>query len=729
MNVISKLLPWRGTLQALRVFLPGVLLVIILLVLFTGLEQGRDIVRQTFESGVRMVCLGLTTIFLAYVTWYGARLSAFGQWERLRLHPNIRKLGPRLLGHCTYMAALVGIMRMGPDLTVADRTCEVILVIVLDLVWFMVLRWSATVLMDRVGTDTRKMERYLRLLLIVMFSLAFSLAIPGAIPKVERLGPMLIIILMQACFAILVHVRGNWLRAINPEEGRFDPAPSKIGLLDRLFPRDRNIGSAAQEEMLPYATEKRHFIYFNLISLSVFAIMVVVWSIPQWASVLGAFAIVWVSLALIHGTYNFLANLTVGTGIPIGLLLIALMLFMGRDTTHHRIVVDTTQNSPEPRMDFDTYFEEWRLLHLGDTSAKRIPIVFVLADGGASRSGYWVHRVLERLHRSDPQFSNSLFSLSGASGGAVGIASYYQHAALGEFETGMTKNALHDTIPLGEDLLSGTISHMLGPDLLNLAFPFTADRAHALELCMERSDPLWKKPVRELFDPRASAGRPILCLNTTRMDDGQPAVVCSVALDSISGRVDVLSNLDSTVDMHLSAAAVMSSRFPYVSPAGYLEWDKRKHYFVDGGYFDNSGAGATLEMLLHIEKLATVCSQADVQWFKRLYPLVVHISNTAPPRDTIDAAVHDLANDMMAPMLTVLGTYASQTNINDTRLRSYMERIYCGRAKYIKVDLYEEAKELEFSMNWSMSQLMRHTMDSLALKSKDVERVLSALRP
>ncbi|MBK6628898.1 MAG: hypothetical protein IPG35_15120 [Flavobacteriales bacterium] len=95
-------------LRALAVFLPGVLLVVVIHVLFLQLDQGRDLVRLTLEHPLRRGVLGLAVIALAYVSWYGARVVAFLRWARTGRHPRIRSVLPRLIGHGTYMAALVG---------------------------------------------------------------------------------------------------------------------------------------------------------------------------------------------------------------------------------------------------------------------------------------------------------------------------------------------------------------------------------------------------------------------------------------------------------------------------------------------------------------------------------------------------------------------------------------------------------------------------------------------
>ena len=73
------------------------------------------------------------------------------------------------------------------------------------------------------------------------------------------------------------------------------------------------------------------------------------------------------------------------------------------------------------------------------------------------------------------------------------------------------------------------------------------------------------------------------------MQDGRPGVVSTMKLDyNIFGRrLDVLDSLRPGEDVHLSSMVILGARFPYVSPAGRI----RNNYFVDGGYFDNSGAG------------------------------------------------------------------------------------------------------------------------------------------
>ena len=68
----------------------------------------------------------------------------------------------------------------------------------------------------------------------------------------------------------------------------------------------------------------------------------------------------------------------------------------------------------------------------------------------------------------------------------------------------------------------------------------------------------------------------------------------------------------------------MSARYTSVSPAGTLVRDGKTHgRVVDGGYFENSGATATLAILQLVDELR---DNGDKRW-ERVDPYVIHISN------------------------------------------------------------------------------------------------------
>ena len=81
--------------------------------------------------------------------------------------------------------------------------------------------------------------------------------------------------------------------------------------------------------------------------------------------------------------------------------------------------------------------------------------------------------------------------------------------------------------------------------------------------------------------------------------------------------------------MKLSTAVVMGARFPYLSPAGRIN----NSYYVDGGYFDNSGAGIVNEMLIALNEYIRV-SISTRPWLAKLRFYVIHAQNGWPGGET-----------------------------------------------------------------------------------------------
>lgn len=725
-------------LRALAVFLPGVLLVVVIHVLFLQLDQGRDLVRLTLEDPLRRGVLGLAVIALAYVSWYGARVIAFLRWERTGRHPRIRSVLPRLIGHGTYMAALVAVVRAGNGLQQWTCECPVILTVALNAVWFVVLtrichalrvrvraRLIRAVRGDRIAV-AGELSRLRGLLYALLFIGPLVLLVSGLITKHPLLGqpwlvPVAMLVLMQSAFGLLVNLRSQWLPVIRPTVPR-PGAPWPF-----LFPGREEEHQPRYTDVLPYAHELSHFRWFNRIALGLLAAHLLLWSFPAAAPAVGGLGIAWAGFALITGLVNLLRVLGRRTGLPIGLGLLGLVLLMGAMRDHHAVHLHS-EKAParDERPDIAQALMNWRARQpQGDTGA--LPMVFVLADGGASRSGHWVLRVLDTLGRADTCFPAKLFALSGTSGGAVGLAAYH----LDLLPSGAHGRAGTTAGSLCADLLSPTLAHLLGPDLLNLGGGLWPDRARALEQALERADSAWGRPVRAVFNQYADT-LPLLFLNTTRVHDGLPGVIASMRLRSdrstVSLRTDLLAQrFAGDADLAFSTAAILSARFPYMSPAGGLYFNGRWNHYVDGGYFDNSGAGIVTEILRHI---ATERRRSPhTAWIQRVRPVVLHISNTAPERpDGGEGRLHTLANDLAAPLLTVLGTYTAQTGINDERLRAELRHSFRCDTCYVDINLYEQATDMDFTMSWSMSRQMQDSLDALARRHPKVPVAIRRMR-
>jgi hypothetical protein len=354
------------------------------------------------------------------------------------------------------------------------------------------------------------------------------------------------------------------------------------------------------------------------------------------------------------------------------------------------------------------------------------PVYFVLADGGASRSGYWVASVLSHLHERTryrygtnlSYFTDHLFCLSGASGGSVGNTVFLSSYAIQQQHPELNTETLCRNY-LSNDFLVYPLARLMGPDLIQPAFGFLKsweDRAAALEKSMEfpENDSLLGKWISKSFSHLIPDDRnhlPVLSINTTRVNDGGPGVVSTIHIDSSGGvfgqRIDVLDSLPAGIDIRTSTAMILGARFPYMSPGGRIGHS----YYVDGGYFDNSGAGVAHEMILEMKRMASLKNNPLKKYLDRLQFYVIHLSNTPYTPAAPDRRINPVLNDLITPMLTLAGSYSSQTSVNNARLINYLKEINHERNSFIILNLYNKDSIESLPMNWVISGRIRIIMD------------------
>jgi hypothetical protein len=385
-------------------------------------------------------------------------------------------------------------------------------------------------------------------------------------------------------------------------------------------------------------------------------------------------------------------------------------------------------------------------------------MIFVLADGGASRSGYWTASVLGKMEDSTKDsLSRYLFCLSGASGGSVGNATFFSLLYVRNNPSFFNKKMEDGKMVqyaqeyLQTDFLSYTLARMLGPGFfINPIVPILPDRADALEHALEygAGNALLDSVLATGFSKMITHQNkhdyrlPILCINTTQMQDASPGVISNIKIDSITKeRIDVLSLIQPGKDIALSTAVITGARFPYVTPAGLIAENRNDtiyyHYFVDGGYFDNSGAGIVQEMIQKIEALKKDASyKTDLS---KLRYVVIHITNSSNDNAKL-TRIHPFKNDMAAPLVTLMGSYGTQTTVNDSRLENYLNDLnrndfalqQYGLEPYCKINLYRTdtleknhntAKEY-YPMSWSISNKV---LDSMKMRLKDQPKLKTVI--
>jgi len=711
-----------------KVFLPGIIVVMGTGILMTRFIQGRDVIMITLESEWRGFFFMTGLLFWATVTWYSSRLIGYNQDDLFKEIPQGLYHAPRILGFACFTVVIYALLAL-PPLNWGNNGS--IILILLQILTYAI----ASGLFENIRDHySERMLINMRNGVIGVSGLLFAIA---AIRN-DLITYLITLPFLQLGLLFLVMVRrklreaelnkgvGNeamtgrsyrWLRYIllNPDDQR------SIEHTDRLLHGEIAIF--------------RIFNVVAIISLTIWFVAIFHLPTARWISTL---PIVMLALGVLLGMGNLISLFSVKTSLNLHVIFIAATFAIGSMFEPHNVrrtwpADPSIRNTYANRPELKTWFRAWtaaRMDQIRDTNVKEYPVFLLLADGGASRSAYWVAGVWSRLEeQTGGRFSKHLLCMSGTSGGSLGNAAFFSLLA---DENGDKQYLKVCSEYLSQDFLSHTMARLLGPDLLKPLFPFDViyDRAAALEQAMEevsvsnRIADRMTEPFSEICTPGRSS-LPILFINTTRMQDGRPAVISNIRVnDSVYGkRLDVLATLPSQDDIRLSTAVVMGARFPFISPAGRLE----DNYFVDGGYFDNSGAGVVHETLIEIKGIIedSVKKTPD-HWLGKLKFYVLHATN-APLEEPAVRKVHPVVNDLFAPVKTLLGAYSSQTHVNNLRLTRFLKTMPGGGAGYIPFNLYRPGEQDNFPMNWVISRENLTRMDERILTDTSLSNLIEKM--
>jgi hypothetical protein len=333
--------------------------------------------------------------------------------------------------------------------------------------------------------------------------------------------------------------------------------------------------------------------------------------------------------------------------------------------------IETSISSVEAAPKVEEQFEQWFESRI-DRAIYRdrgvpYPVYVIAAEGSGMYAAYHTAGFLAQLQNQCRSFGHHLFAISSVSGGSLGAAFF--SAVASQVAESQMREAITDNEPCGSaqplplkpgqsdqasnrlfsrsadsvfgyDFLSPLFAGMLFPDFLQRFVPYPIaglDRSRPLGAAFEGAwdDTLakWKKNYPEfwrtktnilgqpyLWHWRATGSSPALLLNATDVSTGQRRVIAPFlfAEDKISFLpiwnepwaanlpIDKLAR-----NIPLSTAAILSARFPWLTPAGWFydvefRSGTREPMFergairlkqvqlVDGGYFDNSGVVTAL---------------------------------------------------------------------------------------------------------------------------------------
>ncbi len=775
--------------KSLWVFFPGILFIVLAIWCFWTLGQGKDLIVAFTENHKAKAFFFIAIAFWIYVSWYSSRIIAYLKRSRqeefiltidagLPEEEKAKQLNdprffelphtwldrfPRIIGYGCLLAIEIAVLlspTLGKDAITPGKAFRFFCL-------GLALSWGLDNIVKAFADRKRQLARAIFYSLLGLFLLAATIVILNK--KGSILFLLWVLLLLHVVYLFYINLRQI---AVETKEAK----PVKPWPIFRWIYRIMDFLRIPRNEL-------GYFNWFNIICTLGLLIYLLAITDMQVSWQIGPFPFVLLAFAVLGGFGNIITALSVKANVNFHFILLIIALLLGSKETHHVRTIPfedrARQGIYNQRQDIYAYFNNW-IEQRGaeiDSSRGPYPVYFVLANGGASRSGYWTASVLGKLEDTTAgkrtRFSRHLFCLSGTSGGGVGVATFFSllHERKKLPDTARVSYLQSARTFLKKDFLSYTLAHMLGPDYFKYIFHINnrhlPDRAGALEQTLEEGSLTvpnsLKAGMSEPFSNMLALNNrptslPVLCINTTRMQDGNPAVVSNIRLnkDVFNNRIDVMDVLNDTLDMRLSTASILGARFPYISPAGRIDETipvklraKQNdsmliHYFVDGGYFDNSGSGVVQEMIRAMMNYTSGSSDSLLKSrVRKLQFTVIHITNSpvgVAPLNT----VAPLQNDLLSPILTILGAYDMQTTVNDRRLDNFLQDLnrnrICAGADYYPIHLYKDSEEKKadrkrgdtlpeqpYAMNWFISDTTLKRMDERLRKQPKLNAMVRVL--
>ncbi len=338
------------------------------------------------------------------------------------------------------------------------------------------------------------------------------------------------------------------------------------------------------------------------------------------------------------------------------------------------------------------------------SNTKKVPMFFVVSQGGGLRASYWSAGFLSMLESRYPGIHKNIFSLSGASGGTVGNV-FFTGALHYCLQNENTDNCRTDNFQssllqaVGRDYLSTVATSFMYNDLLYrfLPLPFlSTDRATYLEQDWEigfkdtfSSEGLGQGFQRTYLNTQDSHWLPLVLSMGSIQESGSRVITAPfpVKPNVFRDKLDIYPQMGckngnlKACNMRLSTVGLNSARFPYITPAGTLdnsvEWEEKQH-ILDGGYFDNYGAHSTADLVRYLKQSAWLDKTQDAQAVEYV-PVVIVLKNsvdTASKKETNDGlSLFDVSrtapygehsswplNEMLAPIQGIVSVRAGHTS-------------------------------------------------------------------
>jgi hypothetical protein len=448
-------------------------------------------------------------------------------------------------------------------------------------------------------------------------------------------------------------------------------------------------------------------------------------------------------------TVNYLAVQSGGAGRLVVWLLatFAVGFSLSDFTNNHRVRrVPYAAQGAATMPDLSDIFENWYKARTDQSKfPERYPIYIVAAQGGGIYAAMHAAHFLSYMQARCPNFAHHLFAISGVSGGSVGAATFAaamkdaeQRGGVKIPDTGCADRrgeddpAINAVQALDGDFWSPLQAMWLFPDLLQQFLPLRVevfDRARALEHGLEAS---WQRIVTQtdLYGPRVqdktantmaepflslwpqgfdkSLFTPALVLNTTEVDTGRRRLISPFTFEGLTDLrfFPVSCKSEGKIEsLPLSAAAVLSARFPWITPTGWYydpskdgdctSPEKSVTKLSDGGYFEASGVATALDLA---HSLKNIIDQRGLNVDIKL----VILTSGGFASDTADGL-----DEALDPIRTMLNASEARGYIEVGRAeQADFARASSQSGAVLKLRLEERGYPLP--LGWSLSDVTRY---------------------
>jgi hypothetical protein len=464
--------------------------------------------------------------------------------------------------------------------------------------------------------------------------------------------------------------------------------------------------------------------------------------------------LVFAALSLLVVNYLAVQSGAVGRFVVWLLATVVIVFSLFDFTNNHRVrrIPYTAQAAPQIPDLTDTFLK-WHSARMDQSKfAERYPIYIVAAQGGGIYAATHAAYFLSYMQARCPNFAHHLFAISGVSGGSVGAAAFAATMKEAE-ERGAIKipdagcngpnNSGYDSgfsaavEMLDHDFWSPLEAMWLFPDVLQQFLPVRVemfDRARALEHGLEAS---WERIVTEndLYGPRArdkslntmagpfislwpngfdqSLFTPALVLNTTEVNTGRRRLISPFRFEGLSDlqffpiscKSASATNESKIETVPLSTAAVLSARFPWVTPTAWY-YDTREmedcvppgrsvNRVSDGGYFESSGVATALDLAHSLQNIITEHGlNVDIK--------LVILTSDSPGSDKADGL-----DEVLDPIRTMLNASEARGYIEIGRAeRADFARAAAQSGAVLKLKL--DGYGYPLPLGWSLSDVTRY---------------------